>query len=132
MTQQYFFSVVDPDRAEYIGGLTAKNASELCNGVLGKLNTDGTVQVATAAVKAAGFVLDNRTLVYKPTDIYAAAGEYVTLVSGHVHALAGSQYFVGNTSTSVEHLEKPGAPADKSPSCLLVVNPLDWTTSRPS
>jgi hypothetical protein len=100
-TQQYFFQVVDPDRAQYIGGFTALYSAMLCNGLLGKLNADGTVQPAVASDKATGFISDNRTLLYRPTDIYAAAGELVTLVSGTVQALAGSQFFIGNTLPAV-------------------------------
>jgi len=97
MTTQQFFQVVDPERAQYIGGFTAKDADELCNGLLGVIQTDDTVDLATASDKPNGFVYDNRTLLYRPTDIYAAAGEAVTIVAGHVLALVGSPFFVGNT-----------------------------------
>lgn len=96
MTTQYFFQVVDPARAHYVGGFTAKNASELCNGLLAKRNSDSSLQVATASDKPSGFVQDNRFNIYRPTDIYAAAGEPVTLIQGHVLALVDSTFFVGN------------------------------------
>lgn len=96
MTTTYFFQVVDPQRVEYTP-FTANTASTLCNGVLAKNNYDGTLDVATASDKPSGFVQDNRFNIYRPTDIYAAAGEPVTLISGHVQAMVGKEFFVGAT-----------------------------------
>ena len=99
-TTQGFFQIVDWDTVQPYGGLTAKTASELCNGKLAINNYDGTASIATASTKPAGFIVDNRTLLYRPTDIYAAADEPVTLVSGHVRAWAGVDFFVGGTLPS--------------------------------
>ena len=102
-TQQYVFQVTDKTRVQDIPGLTAKTADELCTGLLAKINTGadvGTVSVATASDKPAGFVEDRRTLLYRPTDIYAAAGEYVNIMAGHVLARVSAEYFIGDTLPS--------------------------------
>ena len=97
MANQPFFHVVDPSRAQYLGGYPAKNDAELCSGKLVELNSDGTLQQAVADDKAHGFCFTNRFLVYAPTSFYAAQNEYVSLVTGDVLALVGADLFVGGT-----------------------------------
>lgn len=94
---QQFFSFSDPSRAHFLGGFPAKNAAELCTGKLAVLNTDGTLQQATAADAPSGFVQTNRLLTWAPTTQYADALENVTLVSGDVMAVCDNGFFVGST-----------------------------------
>ncbi len=96
-----YFQVADPHNAQYLGGSPAKNADELCSGKLAVLNEDGSLQQAVAANKPNGFCFTNRVLTYAPTSFYAAQGEYVTLVTGDVLALADEMLFVGGTLPTV-------------------------------
>lgn len=96
-TTQGLFTVVEPGVALWTPGFTAKNAGELASGLLGYSNNDGTVKVCTANLKPTGFVMDTRSLFYKPTDIYAAAGEPITLVQGEVMVECDENFFVGRT-----------------------------------
>lgn len=96
MANQDFFQIADTSRALMLGG-PAKNADELCEGKLVVVNTDGTLQQATAADKPNGFAFFRRLLVYRPTTKYAAAGEYVSYAAGEVLAMADKGFFVGGT-----------------------------------
>ncbi len=101
LSLQPFFEVTDPANAQYVGGFPAKNDAELCSGKLAVLNTDGTMEQAGATDKPNGFCFTNRYLLYAPTSFYAAEGEYVTLVTGEVLALADSGLFKDGTLPDV-------------------------------
>lgn len=80
-----YFQIVNPDNQEWLGGYTAKNAAELRNGILCKINSDGTLQACGAGDVPSGFAINTESLnglTYRPTDIYSAAGAPVTLVKG--------------------------------------------------
>lgn len=77
-----FFQILNPDQQDWDGRYVAKDASELRNGILAKINSSGELDQCGAGDTPSGFVITSRTLVYAPTTVYAAAGEPVTLVRG--------------------------------------------------
>ncbi len=77
-----FFQILNPDQQDWDGRYTAKDASELRNGILAKIASGDELDACGAGDTPSGFVVNSRFLVYSPTTVYAAAGEPVTLVRG--------------------------------------------------
>lgn len=92
-----YFQIINPQVADWLGGLTANAADTLRNGLLAKLNSAGKLVVCSADDRSSGIAWSNRTKVYAPTSAYLAADEEVTLATGHIRALVDSSFFYTQT-----------------------------------
>ena len=79
-----YFQILNPDQQDWDGQYAAKDANELRNGILCKITSAGKLDQCGAGDVPSGFAYTNRTLVYSPTTVYAAADEPVTLVRGAI------------------------------------------------
>lgn len=78
-----YFQILNPDLQDWDGRFTARDASEIRNGILVTVTPSGdALDACGAGDTPRGFAYTNRTLVSSPTTVYAAAGEPVTLVRG--------------------------------------------------
>lgn len=94
---QGFFQFINLERCEVLP-FTAYAADTLATGFLAKINSDGTIQQAGVTDIPDGFALTQRTLIYAPTTMYAAANEPISLVRGpSVQFLADNNAFVGGS-----------------------------------
>lgn len=96
-----YFQIVNPQNQEWLGGYTAKDASEIRSGTLVKINSSGQLDRCVADDAPDGFGWTNRTLVYSPESVYAAADEPVTLVRGaNLRFLADARQFIAGALPS--------------------------------